>query len=325
MISLAGVPEPPKVRSYPPVSDERRWSGGYRRTTVDVVPSFADALDAAISGAGLTLDRLREHLAARGVTVSRSALAYWRTGRSLPGRETSLHAVVELEQVLGLGAGRLTSLLGPQDRQGSRPQRTPLLERRRLWPSVRPSSLEFDLPPEDQVRLRSVHDELLVDDDRQERLLRVRVVAEAAVDGVVRMAAYYQTEDRARQPPRFAAGHCCRAGRTRVDAVSGLLIAELFFDRELRAGEVAAVEYEFVFPHGRPVRGYHRRLTRPAPLYTCRVQFGSDIPESIRRFEQRDLAAPRRKVEELRAAGSGAVTLAARDVGAGIIGVEWTW
>ncbi|MCG3755764.1 XRE family transcriptional regulator [Amycolatopsis sp. Poz14] len=325
MISLAGVPEPPKVRSYPPVSDERRWSGGYRRTTVDVVPSFADALDAAISGAGLTLDRLREHLAARGVTVSRSALAYWRTGRSLPGRETSLHAVVELEQVLGLGAGRLTSLLGPQDRQGSRPQRTPLLERRRLWPSVRPSSLEFDLPPEDQVRLRSVHDELLVDDDRQERLLRVRVVAEAAVDGVVRMAAYYQTEDRARQPPRFAAGHCCRAGRTRVDAVSGLLIAELFFDRELRAGEVAAVEYEFVFPYGRPVQGYHRRLTRPAPLYTCRVQFGSDIPESVRRFEQRDLAAPRRKVEELRAAGSGAVTLAARDVGAGIIGVEWTW
>ncbi|MBN9740056.1 PE-PGRS family protein [Amycolatopsis sp. A1MSW2902] len=292
---------------------------------MDVVPSFADALDAAISGAGLTLDRLREHLAARGVTVSRSALAYWRTGRSLPGRETSLHAVVELEQVLGLGAGRLTSLLGPQDRQGSRPQRTPLLERRRLWPSVRPSSLEFDLPPEDQVRLRSVHDELLVDDDRQERLLRVRVVAEAAVDGVVRMAAYYQTEDRARQPPRFAAGHCCRAGRTRVDAVSGLLIAELFFDRELRAGEVAAVEYEFVFPHGRPVQGYHRRLTRPAPLYTCRVQFGSDIPESVRRFEQRDLAAPRRKVEELRAAGSGSVTLAARDVGAGIIGVEWTW
>ncbi|WP_337820090.1 XRE family transcriptional regulator [Amycolatopsis sp. A1MSW2902] len=289
------------------------------------MPSFADALDAAISGAGLTLDRLREHLAARGVTVSRSALAYWRTGRSLPGRETSLHAVVELEQVLGLGAGRLTSLLGPQDRQGSRPQRTPLLERRRLWPSVRPSSLEFDLPPEDQVRLRSVHDELLVDDDRQERLLRVRVVAEAAVDGVVRMAAYYQTEDRARQPPRFAAGHCCRAGRTRVDAVSGLLIAELFFDRELRAGEVAAVEYEFVFPHGRPVQGYHRRLTRPAPLYTCRVQFGSDIPESVRRFEQRDLAAPRRKVEELRAAGSGSVTLAARDVGAGIIGVEWTW
>ncbi|WP_158684470.1 XRE family transcriptional regulator [Amycolatopsis orientalis] len=288
------------------------------------MPSFASALDAAISGAGLTLDRLREHLAARGVTVSRSALAYWRTGRSLPGREASLHAVVELEQVLGLGAGGLTSLLGPQDRPGSRLQRTPLLERRRLWPSVRPASLEFELPPEDQVRLWSVHDELLVD-DRQERLLRVRVVAEAAVDGVVRMAAYYQTDDRARQPPRFVAGHCCRAGRTRVDAGSGLLVAELFFDRELRAGEVATAEYEFVFPRGRPALGYHRRLTRPAPLYTCRVRFGSHVPESIRRFEQRDLAAPRRKVEELRATGSGAVTLAAKEVRAGIIGVEWTW
>ncbi|MFJ9779848.1 XRE family transcriptional regulator [Amycolatopsis sp. NPDC101161] len=288
--------------------------------------SFADALDAAISDAGLTLDRVREHLAARGVSLSRSALVYWRMGRSKPEREASLRAVVELERVLGLTVGALTSLLGPQERPGlRRGSRPPLLERRRLWPSVRPTALEFELPPEDDVRLRSVHDELVVDDDRQERLLRVRVVAEATTDGVTRMPVYYQTEDIHRPPPRLAAVFCCRAGRVRRDAGGGLLVAELYFDRELAAGDVAAVEYELVFPHGRPVLGYHRRLTRPASMYTCQVQFGRTVPRSVERFRRRDLAAPRRKVERLHLTDSRVVAVAARDVGAGIIGVEWVW
>ncbi|MEU7791778.1 hypothetical protein [Amycolatopsis sp. NPDC049159] len=128
--------------------------------------SFAGALDAAISDAGLTLDRLREHLAARGVPVSRSALAYWRHGRSRPGRETSVRAVVELEQVLGLAPGALTALLGPAERRLPPLPRTPLRERRRLWPSVRPVSLELKPPPEDQLRLWSVHDRLVVDERR---------------------------------------------------------------------------------------------------------------------------------------------------------------
>ncbi|MET8995850.1 XRE family transcriptional regulator [Amycolatopsis sp. NPDC004169] len=286
--------------------------------------TFAGALDAAISDAGLTLDRVREHLAARGVSVSRSALVYWRMGRSKPEREASLRAVVELEQVLGLTIGALTSLLGPDQprclRQGSR---TPLLERRRLWPSVRQTALE--LPPEDDVHLRSVHDELVVDDDQRERLLRVRVVAEATTDGVTRMPVYYQTEDITRPPPRFAAVFCCRAGRVRRDVDGGLLVAELFFDRELAAGDVAAVEYELVFSRGLPTLGYHRRLTRPASMYTCQVQFGRTVPRSVERFERRDLAAPRRKVHRLRLTDRRVVAVAAREVGAGIIGVEWAW
>jgi hypothetical protein len=311
-------------------TDERRWSVEPASATVGVVSpsrgSFAGALDAAISDAGLTLDRVREHLAARGVTVSRSALVYWRTGRSRPEREASLRAVVELEQVLGLAVGALTSLLGPEDRRPlRRGSRTPLLERRRLWPSVRPASLELGLPPEDQVRLWSVNDELVVDEDQQERLLRVRAVAEATVDGVTRMPVYYQTEDLTRPPPRVAAVYCCKVGRVRQDAAGEVLVAELFFDRELSAGDVAAVEYELVFPRGRPVHGYHRRLTRPTAMYTCQVQFGHVVPRSIRRFERRDLAASRRRTERLRPTDSRVVTLASRNVGAGIIGVDWAW
>lgn len=288
------------------------------------MPSFASALDAAISDAGLTLDRVREHLAARGVTVSRSALAYWRHGRSRPGRDASLHAVFELEQVLGLAAGTLTSLLGPGERAEPGEPRTALLERRRLWPSVRPVTLELRSPPEDQVRFWSVHDQLEVG-ERQERRLRVRLVAEAAVDGVTRMLTYYQSEDRGRPAPRFAAVHCCRQGRVRADPASGLLVGELVFDRVLAAGEVTAVEYELVFPPGCPVHGYHRRITRPTSSYTCQVRFGADAPASVLRFAQRDLAAPRRQVEPLRLGADHTVTFAVRDVRAGIVGTGWTW
>jgi hypothetical protein len=288
--------------------------------------SFATALDAAISDAGLTLDRLCEHLAARGVTVSRSALAYWRLGRSRPRREASLRAVSELELVLGLAPGTLILLLESGDgRCLPRERRAPLLERRRLWPSVRPVSRELASPPEDQLRLWSVHDELTVDGERQERLLRVRLVAEAAVGGVTRMLVYYQTEDLARDAPRVAAVRGCRVGRVRSDGSTGLFVAELVFDRVLAVGDVAAVGYELVFGPGRPVGGYHRRLTRPAPMYTCQVFFGRNAPRSLYRFQQRDLAAPRRNTQRLRPPAGSSVTVAARDVPVGIIGVEWTW
>ncbi|MEV6828256.1 XRE family transcriptional regulator [Amycolatopsis sp. NPDC051102] len=286
--------------------------------------SFAGVLDAAISDAGLTLDRVREHLAARGVKVSRSALAYWRTGRSKPEREASLRAVFELEQVLGLPPGRLTGLLGADLRRLPRERRAPLLERRRLWPSARPVALDLLPPPEDQVRFWSVHDELVVD-ARQERLLRVRLVAEAAVAGVTRMLTYYQTEDLSRGSPRMVAGQCCRLGRVRADAAGGLLVGELVFDRVLAAGDVVVVEYELLFPDGLPVHGYHRRLTRPTPLYTCQVRFGPHAPAAVHRFAQRDLAAPRRQVERLPLSPGHAVTLAARDARAGIVGTSWTW
>ncbi|MCR6487812.1 XRE family transcriptional regulator [Amycolatopsis sp. OK19-0408] len=288
--------------------------------------SFATALDAAISDAGLTLDRLREHLAARGVTVSRSALAYWRLGRSRPEREASLHAVSELERVLGLAPGTLVRLLASTDRRClPRERRAPLLERRRLWPSVRPLSLELDSPPENQLRLWSVHDELTVDDDHQERLLRVRLVAEAAVAGVTRMLVYYQTEDLARVTPRVAAVRHGRLGRVRSDGSAGLFVVELVFDRVLAAGDVAAVDYDLAFEPGRPVDGYHRRLTRPTPMYTCQVRFGRSAPRSLYRFQRRDLAAPRRKTQRLRLSAEQSATVAARDVPVGIIGLNWTW
>ncbi|MFC7616236.1 hypothetical protein ACFQV2_24925 [Actinokineospora soli] len=97
---------------------------------------FEVALDAAIEASGLTLERLRSRLADCGVTVSRTAISYWRTGRSRPERDESLAALAGLEQVLGLPSASLVALLGGRRPRGRTPGRQAgTLSRRSLWPS----------------------------------------------------------------------------------------------------------------------------------------------------------------------------------------------
>ena len=67
---------------------------------------------------GLSLARLQHRLADSGTPVSVATLSYWQSGRSQPERLDSFHAVVGLEDVLGLPAGGLSRLLDtprPQD------------------------------------------------------------------------------------------------------------------------------------------------------------------------------------------------------------------
>ncbi|GAB2469549.1 hypothetical protein GCM10027030_00320 [Luteococcus sediminum] len=72
---------------------------------------FADRLSAAIATRGLSLERIRQHLAARGAQVSTAALSYWSTGRSRPTRGKSLTVLAALEEVLHLPQGHLAEVL----------------------------------------------------------------------------------------------------------------------------------------------------------------------------------------------------------------------
>ncbi|WIX75874.1 XRE family transcriptional regulator [Amycolatopsis carbonis] len=223
--------------------------------------SFAVTLDAAIEDSGLSLDRVRHHLATRGVTLSRSALSYWRRGRSQPERETSLNAVTQLEAVLELSPGSLTSLLGPRAPRGRWLGHPPdRVERRRLWPDLRPLTVELKPPPDEQLAFWSVHDRVAVDDDGCERALHVRVVAEATMDGVDRMMTYHQADGPLPAEPRYQGVRFARVGRVRVDRRTGMTAGELLLDRVLAAGEVTAVEYEILLPPGTPTQGVRPAL-----------------------------------------------------------------
>ena len=74
---------------------------------------FADALRAAIVERGLSLDRLRYHLRARGHELSIATLSYWQSGRSRPERASSLTALGALEDILLVPEGSLLRLLPP--------------------------------------------------------------------------------------------------------------------------------------------------------------------------------------------------------------------
>jgi len=79
---------------------------------------FEHALRLAIRARGLTLERLRVRLLERGISTSLASLSNWQRGRCRPERVPSLQAVRELEQILGLQADALVTLLGPRRPRG---------------------------------------------------------------------------------------------------------------------------------------------------------------------------------------------------------------
>ncbi|MCI0689357.1 MAG: hypothetical protein L0Y54_19295 [Sporichthyaceae bacterium] len=79
---------------------------------------FERALRLAIRSRGLTLERIRVRLLERGVRTSLASLSNWQRGRCRPERARSLQAVRELEDILGLPADSLVTLLGPRRPRG---------------------------------------------------------------------------------------------------------------------------------------------------------------------------------------------------------------
>src|SRR5262245_42616397 len=72
---------------------------------------FHTALRKAIRRRGLTLDRLRCHLAGRGVPVAVSTLSDWQHGHRRPGGAHPLRALRVLEEILHLPSESLVRLL----------------------------------------------------------------------------------------------------------------------------------------------------------------------------------------------------------------------
>ncbi|WP_146073671.1 XRE family transcriptional regulator [Amycolatopsis sp. CA-126428] len=288
--------------------------------------SFAVTLDTAIDETGLSLERLQHHLAARGVRLSRSALSYWRRGRSQPEREKSLVAVTHLESVLGLAPGTLTSQLGPRAPRGRwLGEPACRIERRRLWPQLRAVSGQLKPPPDGQLSFWSVHDRMVLDEHGRERALQVRMVAEATVDGVDRLMTYYQADSSLTTPPAYRIARPARPGQVCLDPETGMVAGELRLERPLALGEVTVVEFEIRFADGSRIDHYHRRFTRPVAEYVCQVQFGPRVPARIRSFEQRGLGGPEHPSRPVSVGAAHVATLAARDVRPGIRGIGWRW
>lgn len=284
---------------------------------------FPAAFAEALTQRGVSLSWLHQRLVERGRPVSPAALSYWRSGRSQPERGTSRDALVEIERLLRVEPGTLTSRLGPSRRPGPRPAEQTLRELFAENPGMEPAlgALGF----------QGLYDELVeqvrhitadVDGDGCIRQVRIQAVMQARRDGA-RRTPLLLTADELGRVPRLEAVAGCSVGEMSADAQTGVHAAELILERSLAKGELHP--YELLVDLGAPDHDTtldHFAARRLAELMVW-VRFHRDRrPARVERYATLGDEEERRRIE----LGEGASALAlARGFGPGLLGIRWTW
>ncbi|MFE0461534.1 hypothetical protein ACFW1A_20020 [Kitasatospora sp. NPDC058965] len=292
---------------------------------------FAQTLHAAIEASGLSLDRIRTELVQQGVRVSVTTLSYWRRGRSQPERAASVRAVALLEELLGLPAGTLSSLLGPPRPRGRWvaqpvPDALPVSA---IWPEEQQIAEvfdELDAPPIGELERLSVHDAYYVGPDRQGQTLRTRQVVRATTAGVNRCLVVQKADEGTVGCPEITSIRHARQGRVRRKPEIGLLVSELLLDRPLGQGDSTVFEYEVELPPAGPTTVYARRFAVPVREYVLQVHFDpATLPAHCERYERGGGEERDRLRERLWIGASASVHAIATDQQPGQTGIRWEW
>ncbi|RPK55166.1 hypothetical protein EES43_27035 [Streptomyces sp. ADI96-02] len=239
---------------------------------------FEAALDEAIRARGLSLQRLQQHLLARGVTVSVTTLSYWRSGRSRPERPSSLQAVRLLEELLRLPVDSLVSLLGPQRPRGRWVGRPPtVLDTESLWREDEslPVLLSELGNTDDGLKRLIAHDRYELDEYGAEVRSTSTLILQATRERADRCVVIIRGESPNRPLPELTELRNARIGRVRSDPSVPLMVAELLLDHALSPGETEIIEYTYTYHHaGRPPTDACGRAFRvAAQLYTLEMLF----------------------------------------------------
>lgn len=286
---------------------------------------FALALREAIDQRGLGLGRLVARLEEAGTPVSAATLSYWQSGRSQPGRRTSLECLSALERILELEPGYLAGRLGRPPVRG-RHQQPPTL--RELWdelPAVVSALERMASGTNDHLTRISVHDRVSVGPDRTERSTLTRQVMRSERDGVDRLVVMHGNDDPLCPVPKPNALHGCRVGRTTSAPGTGVVAAELLLPGPARRGEFVTVEYEFVqsapYP---PADRWERRRRTGNRQYVLEVVFAPPaLPASSERYVQPVEGEP--TTEPLHLNPDHTLLLVELDGRPGIVGARWEW
>lgn len=279
---------------------------------------FDAALRAAIRARGLSLDRLREHLHARGVSVTTATLSYWQSGRSRPQRRDSVRGVRQLEAVLEVPPGSLVTLLG-----ATRPRRPAAAEIGRFWPDggrIDAAVSDVDTRWDERLTRLSQHDVVTVGPDREELAFHSRQVLRAEADGPDRWVVILHLDEHDRPLPEVRSLRGCHLGRSVHQPEDGLLVVELLFGRPLVRGETVLTEHTLVNRAPYPVAtNYERKFRLPVREYVLEIRFDpAAVPAVCHRFAEPGESAD--VVPE-----SGAVHGVALNFGPGRYGFEWAW
>jgi hypothetical protein len=282
--------------------------------------SFADQLRTAIEVRGLGLDRIRERLDARGVSVSVATLSYWQSGRSQPGRKQSLAALPHLEEVLHLDAGSLQRTLAPPRERG---RRCPVVDLDTVWPEQPQTKVlrTLDTRWDADLERVSLHDVLTVGADRAQVSMQVRQVLRARRDGPDRRVVMHCLEDPRGGEQEIRAVRGCRLGTVARDVSAGIVGGELLFPEPLRRGQTVVVDYEVETGPPRPFEIRHtRRLRLPMRQYLLEIRFHpAQLPAAAYHVQDG------RDCRSLELDADHGLHVVDTDCTAGITGIRWEW
>ncbi|MDE9364346.1 hypothetical protein PZ938_01895 [Luteipulveratus sp. YIM 133132] len=284
---------------------------------------FAQVLHASILGRGLALNRLRDHLAARGQHVGVSTLSYWQNGARRPTTR-SLPVIQALEEVLEVAPGTLTTLLPTDMERASRQSR--FSSAAGFAGAVDRMVREMGTTGPGHTVNLSVIERLAIGANGAMVSKEVHQVIRA-VDEVDRQIVTYQGEpgcDVGLIELNALSG--CRLGRQRTDAASGLLLTEMLFDRNLRRHEPHVFQYAVVDRNTIATTEHYRLHIQRGGLHVAEIEFHPErLPVRVEEFYRRNLEEPdvRRRVVDLQ--DGNRAYLVTEQLVPGISGLSWTW
>jgi hypothetical protein len=286
---------------------------------------FDAALHAAVRARGLTLDRLRAHLARRGIPIALSTLSDWQHGKHRPSITRSLRTVHALEEILGLRPRTLVRLL--VDQAGDAPRK----RKAQGGGHHRSGDLDrlLDRIPGSRARLADMvcdHQVYTVGPDRRLATLRCRKVIQARHDGVDRhVLRYFGNPGCDPNQIQVRPIRNCRLGRVASDR-SGIVVAELHFEEKLHTGDIWVFEIEIVDPTGRPVTECAHAFRSRDQQYLMEVRFDSAaLPVDCHSFAQTDLYKRRQRIGDLAVNRQHALHLLTSGLHGGVVGIGWRW
>ncbi len=292
---------------------------------------FHTALREAIRRRGLTLDRLRCHLARHGAPVALSTLSDWQHGHRRPGGAHSLRALRALEEILHLPGESLVRLLIVPDGDGRDGDGLQLLrpsegldERQGVL-----SDLLDSLPGARDRGVQTInqHDQAFINADRLALRVVNRTVVRVRRDGVDRYVVRYFGDDGCDiDQVRVRAGENCRLGEVRRHPDPPVLVAELLFGEPLRAGQTWVFSKEIEDWTGQECVEHGHGFAEPAEQYLLEVRFDPRaLPVDCYAYAQPGLYDEPLRTADLVPNSHHAVHLFVTGVTAGLVGIAWSW
>ncbi|MCS0603599.1 hypothetical protein NX794_20620 [Streptomyces sp. LP11] len=292
---------------------------------------FARTLKTGLQRSGLSLNRVTTRLADRGISLSVATLSCWQRGRRRPEQAASLRAVEELEPILGLAPGTLTTVLSPAPPRGAG-LLTPAdpTTMRRLLGTGSPAELALGKPVErlnEDLRPIGIRDVVHLDEQGRVSRLAVTHVMRAVRSGVDRMTGVFQLDEG--QDP--GGGIVVRSGGLAASSFaprSHCLVVEFTFGRTLARGETSIIEYEMPMGGaGAPAAHCQERVVKARLRdLVMQIRFHPEaVPTHCSVHYRRRLGAEPEKIRRIPVDDFQQTHMVVSDATPGVHGISWVW